>query len=75
MLHKRVCDIWYSSAAVTGLSYNDNFYVTLPLYHTSGNVIGTSVFTNGGTMVLRRKFSASAFMDDMRKYFYFKKKV
>jgi citronellyl-CoA synthetase len=44
-------------------------YMVLPLYHNSGFDIGfSSLVVSGGTMVLRRKFSARAFWDDVRKY-------
>jgi fatty-acyl-CoA synthase len=68
LTHKRICDIWISSVIFTGMTTNDIMYVTLPLYHTSGNVIGTSLFHLGGGMALRRKFSASNCISDCRKY-------
>lgn len=44
-------------------------YMVLPLYHNSGFDIGfSSLVVSGGTMVLRRKFSARAFWDEVRKY-------
>ncbi len=44
-------------------------YMVLPLYHNSGFDIGySSTIISGGTMVLRRKFSARAFWDEVRKY-------
>ncbi|HWQ74311.1 MAG TPA: long-chain-acyl-CoA synthetase [Syntrophomonas sp.] len=44
-------------------------YMVLPLYHNSGFDIGfSSTVVSGGTMVLRRKFSASKFWEDVRKY-------
>ena len=48
---------------------DDVMYVTLPLYHTSGGIIGLGQMLFGGsTIVLRRKFSASNFWDDCIKY-------
>jgi fatty-acyl-CoA synthase len=43
----------------------DKVYVTLPLYHGTGGLcgIGQALMT-GATVVVRRKFSASAFWDD-----------
>lgn len=44
-------------------------YMVLPLYHNSGFDIGfSSLVVSGGSMVLRRKFSARAFWDEVRKY-------
>jgi fatty-acyl-CoA synthase len=44
----------------------DRVYLTLPLYHATGGVcgIGQAMMT-GASIVLRRKFSASAFWDDV----------
>ncbi|XP_017297454.1 very long-chain acyl-CoA synthetase [Kryptolebias marmoratus] len=52
-----------------GVTSEDVKYVNLPLYHTAGFLVGLigSVQT-GSTMVLKRKFSASQFWDDCRKY-------
>ncbi|HEX3346063.1 MAG TPA: AMP-binding protein, partial [Polyangiaceae bacterium] len=48
---------------------DDVLYDVLPLYHTAGGVMlpALSLFA-GATLVLRRKFSASAFWDDVRRY-------
>jgi len=47
----------------------DVFYCTLPLYHGTGLVVcWGSVLAGGSALALRRKFSASAFWDDVRRY-------
>lgn len=47
----------------------DVFYCTLPLYHGTGLVVcWGSVLAGGSAFALRRKFSASAFWDDVRRY-------
>jgi len=44
-------------------------YLALPLYHNSGfNAAYAALLVYGNTMVLRRRFSASAFWDDVRRY-------
>lgn len=44
-------------------------YMVLPLYHNSGFDIGFScLVVSGSTMLLRRKFSARAFWDQVRQY-------
>ncbi|XP_010894248.1 very long-chain acyl-CoA synthetase isoform X1 [Esox lucius] len=53
----------------TGVTPGDVIYLNLPLYHTAGFLIGLiGSIETGSTIVLRRKFSASQFWDDCRKY-------
>ncbi len=53
-------------AAATRAGADDRMYVTLPLYHTSGGVIaGGMMLTVGGSVVIREKFSAREFWDDV----------
>ena len=48
---------------------NDVQYLCLPLYHNSGiNLAWSTTLIQGCTLAMRRKFSASAFWDDIRKY-------
>lgn len=48
---------------------NDVQYLCLPLYHNSGiNLAWSTSLIQGGTLAMRRKFSASSFWDDIRKY-------
>jgi len=54
---------------LTEISTEDVVYNTLPMFHTSGSLIffaGTII--RGCTMIIRKKFSASKFLDDCRKY-------
>lgn len=45
----------------------DRIYVCLPLYHSSATYIGFGTISHvGASMFLRRKFSASRFLDDAR---------
>lgn len=44
------------------LNSSDRVYVTLPIYHAVGGVIGVgAALVSGSTVVLRKKFSASQF--------------
>jgi acyl-CoA synthetase (AMP-forming)/AMP-acid ligase II len=48
---------------------NDVTYMTLPLYHSNGMFGGVSAsLTTGATLALRRKFSASNFWADVRRF-------
>jgi acyl-CoA synthetase (AMP-forming)/AMP-acid ligase II len=52
-----------------GLRRGDVIYNCLPLYHTNGIGVATgSVISYGATMALARRFSASRFWDDIRRY-------
>lgn len=52
---------------VFGIRPEDRIYCVLPLYHSAGGLCGVGmVMLTGATMVLRRKFSASAFWPDVR---------
>jgi acyl-CoA synthetase (AMP-forming)/AMP-acid ligase II len=51
------------------LGPGDVIYVTLPLYHSNGMIGGwSSALQGGATIALRRKFSASNFWSDIRKF-------
>lgn len=52
-----------------GLGRDDRCYVSMPLFHSNAVLVGWSVsVTCRGSMVLRRKFSASGFLPDVRRY-------
>ena len=51
------------------MNHDSVIYDTLPLYHSAGGILGVGqALTNGCTVVIRRKFSASRFWDDCAKY-------
>ncbi|KAJ8249311.1 hypothetical protein GJAV_G00233430 [Gymnothorax javanicus] len=58
-----------TTLASNGVTADDVVYVSLPLYHSSGFVIGfVGALETGSTIILRRKFSASQFWEDCRKH-------
>lgn len=51
------------------LTRSDVIYDPLPLYHTTGGNVGVGCALIGGlTVVIRSKFSASAYFPDCAKY-------
>jgi fatty-acyl-CoA synthase len=64
--HMRVQLYMRGFAGSTGANEKDRIYITLPLYHATGGLcaVGAALLT-GGCVVLRRKFSASSFWDDV----------
>ena len=47
----------------------DRLYICLPLYHGTGLMIGAgAAFATGASMFLRRRFSASAFLPEVREH-------
>ena len=60
-----------SLTATAGLrcSERDRVYICLPLYHASGLMIGAgAAFMSGASMFVRKRFSASAFLREIREY-------
>ncbi|XP_067441175.1 long-chain fatty acid transport protein 2-like [Thunnus thynnus] len=63
--------LWMASflQSVAGVRSDDIIYVYLPLYHSAAFLMGLcGAIDKGITVVLRRKFSASHFWNDCRKY-------
>ena len=55
---------WFAGLINTGP--DDRMYDCLPLYHSVGGVVATgAVLVRGGAVVIREKFSASEFWDDV----------
>ncbi len=53
-------------SGMTEASQTDRVYIALPLYHSTGGLCGVgAALMSGGAMVLKRKFSASQFWDDI----------
>ena len=65
--HYRVQLSMLAFAAVVEARADDRVYDCLPMYHTVGGICALGVaFANGGTLVIRRRFSASDFWSDVR---------
>eukprot|EP01087_Luapelamoeba_hula_P015671 TRINITY_DN4704_c0_g1_i1.p1 TRINITY_DN4704_c0_g1~~TRINITY_DN4704_c0_g1_i1.p1 ORF type:complete len:645 (-),score=99.92 TRINITY_DN4704_c0_g1_i1:97-2031(-) len=65
--HKRIDMFSRFVCALLDITVNDRIYITLPLYHTNGGVLGFSSWHVGGGVVLSRKFSASRCLDEAKK--------
>ncbi|MDB5457674.1 MAG: long-chain-acyl-CoA synthetase [Caulobacter sp.] len=53
-------------AGATDARESDRIYVALPLYHATGGLCALgAALLNGGSVVLKKKFSASQFWDDV----------
>lgn len=65
---------WFKAAAAFGtialaLQPHETLYVPLPLYHNNALTVGwSSVATAGATLAIRRRFSATKFWDDVRRF-------
>ncbi|WP_433227350.1 AMP-binding protein [Actinomadura formosensis] len=52
-----------------GLTRDDVFYVVMPMFHSNALMAGIApAVATGGRIALRRKFSASGFLPDVRRY-------
>ena len=52
-----------------GLGRDDTFYLAMPLFHSNAIMAGWAVaVAAGGSIALRRKFSASQFIPDVRRF-------
>uniref|UniRef100_A0A3P8UH27 long-chain-fatty-acid--CoA ligase n=1 Tax=Amphiprion percula TaxID=161767 RepID=A0A3P8UH27_AMPPE len=66
--HERMLMASYLQS-MSGVHSDDVIYIYLPLYHSAGFLMGLcGAIERGITVVLRRKFSASNFWNDCRKY-------
>ncbi len=62
MTHARCQSMMRSLAVPTKMGPSDRVFLTLPLYHATGGLVGVgSALTTGAALILERKFSASSF--------------
>ena len=65
LTHARTLAMMNSFIAACKITPRDRIYVTLPLYHGTGGICGVGqALLSGATLILRRKFSASAFWEE-----------
>ena len=64
--HSRARTYMRAFAGCTESTPTDRIFNVLPLYHSTGGLVGIGpAFLNGGRLILRRKFSASSFWNDV----------
>ncbi|HUO93050.1 MAG TPA: long-chain-acyl-CoA synthetase [Rhizomicrobium sp.] len=67
--HMRTLYMMYGFSGALDSKPGDRMYNVLPLYHTAGGICATgAVFTTGGSVVIKRKFSVHEFWQDCFAY-------
>jgi fatty-acyl-CoA synthase len=67
--HYRLMLASHGFAAIMDTRASDRLYDCLPMYHTVGGVVATgAMLVNGGATVIREKFSAREFWDDVTRW-------
>lgn len=70
IIHKRIISamVWFGKF-VNRTKPSDTVYVSLPFFHTNAITLGIPVaMTRGAALAMRRKFSASNFLGDVRQF-------
>jgi fatty-acyl-CoA synthase len=66
MNHYRLMLAGHAFAGVMATKPSDRMYDCLPMYHTAGGLVATgAMLVNGASVVIREKFSAREFWDDI----------
>ena len=64
--HARVVEWSYWFAGLTHAGPEDRLYDCLPLYHSTGGIVAVgAMLVAGGSVLIRERFSASRFWDDL----------
>jgi len=64
--HRRLLQWSFWFAGLTNTRQNDRMYDCLPMYHSVGGIVATgAVLVRGGSVLIREKFSARHFWDDI----------
>jgi fatty-acyl-CoA synthase len=67
--HLRLMNWTHWFAGMTETRPSDRMYNCLPMYHSVGGAVATgAVLVNGGSVVIRDRFSTGAFWEDIRRY-------
>lgn len=67
--HYRIMAISHGFSGAMNAQAKDRMYICLPMYHTAGGVLAPgAVLLAGGTAVIREKFSAREFWDDIVRF-------
>jgi len=67
--HYRVMLASHAFAGVMDVRPTDRMYDCLPMYHTAGGLVATgALLIKGGSVVVRERFSAREFWDDVVRY-------
>jgi fatty-acyl-CoA synthase len=67
--HSRFTMAGLALSGLLGIGADDTIYAPLPLYHGESNFVGFSVAVRAGAcFASRRRFRASAFLDDVRRH-------
>jgi fatty-acyl-CoA synthase len=67
--HEKIAFPGQMLASRFGLSTSDTVYVSMPMFHSNAIMAGWAVgLAAGATIALRRKFSASGFLPDVREF-------
>jgi len=67
--HYRMMLASHGFAGIMDTKASDRLYNCLPMYHTVGGVVATgAILINGGATVIREKFSAREFWDDITRW-------
>ncbi|MDY6943849.1 MAG: long-chain-acyl-CoA synthetase [Pseudomonadota bacterium] len=67
--HNRYCNAGAGINVAMQLTDKDIYYLPLPLYHATGLIAcWGSIVATGAAVVVRRRFSASEFWDDINRY-------
>lgn len=67
--HNRFCTLVSTVNVAQNLNSRDVYYLALPLYHATGLLAcWGAVLVAGASVVIRRKFSATEFWDDINRY-------
>lgn len=67
--HVRAQNYMRGFAAAAKTKPTDRMYMVLPMYHATGGLCGVgAAITNGGAVIVRPKFSATKFWDDVTHY-------